>query len=164
MEHRERSEGEGRTPAEQCQLLTFTLAGEEYGVDIRHVQEIKCWSAITPIPNAPPHIKGVMNLRGTIIPIIDLRAQFAMPEMEYTRFTVIIVVEVNTRVQGLVVDAVSEVLGLASADVHPPPDLGGQVDARFITGMVQRGEKLVTVLDIATVLAGDGAHGAPAER
>jgi purine-binding chemotaxis protein CheW len=160
MEQNGRAEGEGRVPAEQCQLLTFTLGGEEYAVDIRHVQEIKCWSAITPIPNAPPHIKGVMNLRGTIIPIIDLRVQFGMPETEYNQFTVIIVVKVDTRVQGLVVDAVSDVLGLASADVHPPPDLGSQVDVRFITGMLQREEKLVTVLDIATVLSSDGAHGA----
>jgi purine-binding chemotaxis protein CheW len=164
MAQSESQETANSVAGEQCQLLTFTLGGEQYGVDIRHVQEIKCWSAITPIPNAPPRIKGVMNLRGTIIPIVDLRVQFGMPETECSPFTVIIVVKVGPKVQGLVVDAVSDVLSLASADVHPSPDLGANVDARFIVGMVQREEKLVTVLDIATVLSIEGPHGASTER
>ncbi len=104
-----------------------------------------------------------MNLRGTIIPIIDLRVHFGLPAMASNKFTAIVVIKVDARVQGLVVDAVSDVLSIAAADVHAAPDLGSQVDASFIIGLVQREEKLVTVLDIVRVLASDGVHGASAE-
>jgi purine-binding chemotaxis protein CheW len=163
MEENRRSERGDRSPSEECHLLTFALCDGEYAVDLRYVQEVKCWSAITPIPNAPPHIKGVMNLRGTIIPIIDLRTRFAMPETEYTRFTVIIMVKADTKVQGLAVDAVSDVLSLGGIDVHPPPELGG-VEARFIAGVVQHEEKLVTVLDVTAVLSDEGTRAASAQQ
>jgi purine-binding chemotaxis protein CheW len=137
------------------QYLTFPLGREEYGVEILKVQEIRGYSPITPIPNTPPHIKGVMNLRGTIIPVVDLRRKLAMPATEYGPFTVIIVVAVGTRVTGLIVDGVSDVLDIARTDIQPTPDFGGQVDARFINGMARAGDKLVVLLDIARVLAGD---------
>jgi purine-binding chemotaxis protein CheW len=137
------------------QYLTFTLGDEEYGVDILKVQEIKGYSAITPIPNTPPYIKGVMNLRGTIIPVVDLRTKFAMAGTAYTRFTVIIVVAVGTKVVGLVVDAVSDVLNIPQADVQPAPDFGCQADTRFINGMAKAGDKLIVLLDIDKVLGAE---------
>jgi purine-binding chemotaxis protein CheW len=137
------------------QYLTFTLGEEEYGAEILKVQEIKGYSAITPIPNTPSYIKGVMNLRGTIIPVVDLRSKFGMIEAEYTRFTVIIVVMVGTKIVGLVVDAVSDVLNIPLDDIQAAPDFGGQVNTRFINGMAKAGDKLIVLLDIDKVLGTD---------
>ena len=138
------------------QYLTFTLGREEYGVEILKVQEIKGYSAITPIPNAPAHIKGMMNLRGTIIPVADLRSKFGMNEAEYNQFTVIIVVTVGSKVMGLIVDAVSDVLNIPRVDIQETPDFGAHVDAQFISGMAKAGEKLVVLVDIEKVLREDG--------
>ncbi len=138
------------------QYLTFTLGQEEYGLEILKVQEIKGYSAITPIPNTPRYVKGVMNLRGTIIPVVDLRSKFAMTETEYTQFTVVVVVTVGTKIMGLVVDAVSDVLNIPKSDIQETPDFGADVDARFISGMAKAGDKLVALLDIERVL-GDEA-------
>jgi purine-binding chemotaxis protein CheW len=140
---------------EGSQYLTFALGTEEYGIDILRVQEIRGYAPVTPIPNTPPHIKGVMNLRGTIIPVIDFRAKLAMRETEYNQFTVIIVVTVGTKVVGLIVDAVSDVLDIPRADIQATPDFGAQVDARFINGMAKAGDKLVVLLDIDRLLGGD---------
>ena len=134
--------------ADSNQYLTFRLAEEDYGVAILRVQEIKGYSKVTPLPNTPPEIKGVMNLRGTVVPIIDLRTRFGMPGTEDTRFTVIIVVTVGTRVVGLVVDAVSDVLNVGPKDVVPAPDLGTGVDTSLLTGMARAGDRLVTLLNI----------------
>jgi purine-binding chemotaxis protein CheW len=139
------------------QYLTFTLGTEEYGVEILKVQEIKGYSAITPIPNTPSYVKGVMNLRGAIIPIVDLRAKLAMSEAAYNQFTVIIVVRVGAKTVGVVVDAVSDVLNIPTKDIQPTPDFGAQVDARFISGLAKAGERLVVLLDIDKVLGGEAA-------
>ena len=96
-----------------------------------------------------------MNLRGMIIPVVDLRTKFAMPDVSYNQFTVIIVVMVGVKVMGLVVDSVSDVLNIPQADIQPAPDFGGQVDVRFISGIAKAGEKLVVLLDIDRVLVGD---------
>ena len=136
------------------QYLTFRLGQEEYGVEILKVQEIKGYSTVTPIPNMPDYLKGVMNLRGTIVPIVDLRAKFAMAQADHNQFTVIIVVTVGTKVMGLLVDAVSDVLNIPKGDVQPTPDFGGQVDARYINGMAKTGDKLVVLLDIDRVMGG----------
>jgi len=141
--------------ADGNQYLTFTLGQEEYGVEILKVQEIRGFSTITPIPNTPRYLKGVMNLRGTIIPVVDLRSKFAMAEAEYNRFTVIIVVTVGAKVIGLIVDAVSDVLNIPKADIQATPDFGAQVETRFISGMAKAGEKLVVLLDIDKLLRGD---------
>ncbi len=145
------------------QYLTFRLGEEEYGVEILKVQEIKGYSAITPIPNTPVYLKGVMNLRGTIVPVVDLRAKFTMAAAQYNQFTVIIVLTVGTKVMGLVVDAVSDVLNIPHTDIQATPDFGAQVDARFISGMAKAGEKLVVLLDIDKVLGGEelAAVGSP---
>ena len=139
------------------QYLTFALGAEEYGVEILKVQEIKGYSAITPIPNTPSYVKGVMNLRGSIIPIVDLRAKLSMPETAYNQFTVIIVVRVGAKTVGVVVDAVSDVLNIPLKDIQPTPDFGSQVYARFISGLAKAGERLVVLLDIEKVLAAEGA-------
>ena len=133
------------------QYLTFRLGEEEYGVEILKVQEIKGYTAITPVPNTPAYLKGVMNLRGTIVPVVDLRAKFGMAETEYTAFTVIIVLMVGAKVMGLIVDAVSDVLNIPKTDIQATPDFGAQVDARFISGMAKAGDKLVVLPDIDRV-------------
>ena len=137
------------------QYLSFTLGEEHYGIEILRVQEIKGHSGITTIPNTPPHLKGVMNLRGTVIPVVDLRAKFSLEDREYTKFTVIIVVTIGVKIVGLVVDAVSDVLDIAPAQIRPTPDLGARTDTRFISGMASVGEKLVVLLDIERLLADD---------
>ncbi len=142
----------GAFSGDLSQYLSFTLGEEEYGVEILKVQEIKGYSGITPIPNTPPYIKGVMNLRGTVIPVVDLRAKFSMSAREYNKFTVIIVVSVGARIVGLVVDAVSDVLDIRRSDIRPTPDLGARADTRFISGMATVGGKLVVLLQIEMLL------------
>jgi purine-binding chemotaxis protein CheW len=134
------------------QYLTFALGQEEYGVEILKVQEIKGYVPATPVPNTPNFIKGVMNLRGTIIPVVDLRTKLSLKEAEYNQFTVIIVVTVGTKVVGLIVDAVSDVLNIPKADIQAAPELGSTVDVRFIDGMAKAGEKIVMLLNIDRVI------------
>ena len=143
--------------ADGNQYLTFRLQDEEYGIDILQVQEIKHYSHVTPIPNAPPHVKGAMNLRGTVVPIVDLRLKFNMPVTGYDQYTVIIVVTVGTRVVGLVVDAVSDVLNVSADDCEPPPNLGDELDASFITGLAKTDDRLITLLNIARLIGADAA-------
>jgi purine-binding chemotaxis protein CheW len=130
------------------QHLTFRLGREDYAIDIRHVQELKGYVTITPIPNAPAHIKGVMNLRGTILPVVDLRDRFGMPMVPYDKFTVIVVVQVLGKLCGLVVDAVTDVVNIRAGDMAPPPDLGMGVDTTFIRGMTKASDDLLIVLDL----------------
>lgn len=137
------------------QFLTFNLGEELYGVDILRVQEIKGYTAVTKIPNTPSHIKGVLNLRGTIVPIIELRTKFSMPTIDYTAFTVIIVVVVRDKVMGLVVDAVSDVLNIDRKDIQPPPQFGAKVDVSFLNGIGKSNDKLVALLDIDRLLLDD---------
>jgi purine-binding chemotaxis protein CheW len=141
--------------ADGHQFLTFRLADEEYGLDILRVQEIKGHSRITPLPNTPPEVKGVMNLRGTVVPIMDLRTRFGLRETEYDRFTVIIVVTVGAKVVGLIVDAVSDVLNVGPKEVVPAPDLGAGVDTSFMTGIARTGERLVTLLNVDRIVGRD---------
>ncbi len=137
------------------QFLTFNLGEELYGVDILRVQEIKGYTAVTKIPNTPSHIKGVLNLRGTIVPIIELRTKFNMQTIDYTAFTVIIVVVVRDKVMGLVVDAVSDVLNIDKKDIQPPPQFGAKVDVSFLNGIGKSNDKLVALLDMDRLLLDD---------
>jgi purine-binding chemotaxis protein CheW len=151
-----------------AQYLTFQLGNEEYAIDILGVQEIKGFSTLTPIPNSPPHLKGVINLRGTVVPVVGLRERFGMDPVQYDRFTVIVIVSVGTKSVGIVVDAVTDVLTLDSGQIDPPPDMGASVDTSFITGMAKTAERLVVVLDVERAL-GDAIHSSadphqPAER
>lgn len=134
------------------QYLTFMLNGEEYGVDILRVQEIKGWNATTRIPNTPHYIRGVMNLRGAIVPIIDLRSRFLMPPIEYTATTVVIVLKVHNdgleRTIGFVVDAVSDVYNVSPEQFREAPDFGTHVDTDFIRALATVDQKMVILLDI----------------
>jgi purine-binding chemotaxis protein CheW len=126
------------TPAQTAQggeFLTFRLGAEEYGIDILRVQEIRSYEPPTRIANAPPFIKGVVNLRGVIVPIIDLRLKLGCESVEYNTFTVVVVLNVRGRVVGTVVDSVSDVLELGKDQIKPAPELNSSVDARFITGI-----------------------------
>src|SRR5262249_14652459 len=109
------------------QFLTFALGGEQYGTRILPGQEVKGYPPVTPIPGTPPYMKGVMNLRGTVIPVVDLRTKLGMAEAAYNQFTVIIVVRVAARTVGLVVDTVSDVLDIPRDSIQAAPDLGAQV-------------------------------------
>lgn len=130
------------------EFLTFVLGGEEYAIDILKVQEIRGYDAVTPIAHAPEFIKGVINLRGAIVPIIDLRIKFGLGKPEYTMFTVVVILNVGTRVVGIVVDAVSDVIGVGSDQLHPPPELSRAVDLRYITGLAMLDERMLIVVDI----------------
>ncbi len=141
------------------QYLTFILAGEEYGVDILRVQEIKGWDSVTPIPNTPDYIRGVINLRGTIVPIIDLRRRFSLESIPYGSTTVVIVLKVcngdTSRIMGIVVDAVSEVYNIEADEMKPPPDFGTMVSIDFIQGLASVEEKMIIVLNIDHLLNSD---------
>ena len=138
--------------SDDYRFLTFNLAEELYGVDILKVQEIKGYSKVTKIPNTPDYLKGVLNLRGSIVPIIDLRMKFGMGMTEPTFFTVVVVVNVRNRVMGFLVDAVSDVLDLNAKDIQPPPELGSSVDITFVAGIGNSNDCLVTLLNIDRVL------------
>jgi len=135
------------------QYLTFILAGEDYGVDILKVQEIKGWEGVTPMPNMPEFILGIINLRGTVVPVIDLRKHFQMESASFDQTTVVIVVKVSDekhveRTMGIVVDAVSEVHNIAKNDLKPAPDFGGVVDTESIKGLATINEQMIIMLDI----------------
>jgi len=138
--------------SEDQQYLTFNLADEYYGVDILKVQEIKGYTTVTRIPNTPNYLKGVLNLRGTIVPIVDLRMKFGMGTTDPTPFTVMVVVNVRNRIMGFMVDAVSDVLDLNAKNIQPPPELGSAVDITFVAGIGNSNDRLVTLLDIDRVL------------
>ena len=148
--------GQRMDATELEQFLTFMLDGEEYGVDILRVQEIRGWDTASPIPNTPDYIKGVINLRGTIVPIIDLRRRFDLEEIEYSRTTVVIVLKVeigsSERTMGIVVDGVSDVYSLEGGQVNPPPDFGSAIDIEFVKGLATVDEKMLILLDIDNLL------------
>ena len=141
------------------QFLTFMLSGEEYGVDILRVQEIKGWGKVTPIPSTPDYVRGVMNLRGTIVPILDLRNRFKMEQIEYGPATVVIVLRVvcegKDRIMGIVVDAVSDVYAVPAEEIRPSPDFGGNVNVEFVRGLASVDEKMVIILNIDELLNAD---------
>lgn len=143
--------------AEGLQYLTFSLAGEEYGIDILKVQEIRGWAPVTKVPNAPSFVRGVMNLRGAIVPVIDLRLRFGLETVEYTKTTVVIVATVQSasgsRIIGTVVDGVSDVLNLNPADIQPAPDFGTAVHTDFISGLVTVDAGMVMLLDVDRLLS-----------
>ena len=142
--------------APSSQFLTFMLGGEEYGINILSVQEIKGWAPSTPIPNLPAHILGVMNLRGTLVPIIDVRIRFEFEKVEYGPMTVVIVVKVKggerDRTVGIVVDAVSEVYNVDEQAVEHAPDMGNAINTEFIRGLASVGDKMVILLNIDELL------------
>jgi len=139
------------------QYLTFLLGDEEYGVDILRVQEIRGWDSVTTIPNAPAFIKGVINLRGTIVSILDLRERFGIESVDYNELTVVVVLRVKgegkDRIMGVVVDAVSEVYHIAENDLKDPPDLGYAINMDYMKGMATVDNKMVSILDIDQLMS-----------
>ena len=137
------------------EYLTFKLGTEEYGIDILKVQEIRGYEPPTRIAHAPAFLKGVVNLRGTIVPIIDMRLKFNCALAEYNDFTVVIILNLRTRIVGVVVDSVSDVLELPADSVRPAPDIETGVDGNCITGLGSVAERMLILLDIERLMAGD---------
>lgn len=134
------------------EFLTFALGSEEYGVDILKVQEIRGYDAVTRLPDAPDYIKGVINLRGVIVPVVDMRLKFRLASADYGPTTVMIVLYVGGRVVGMVVDSVSDVIRLESAQIRAVPDIGGAIDKQFITGIGTLDERMLILLDIERLM------------
>ncbi|MFO7930365.1 MAG: chemotaxis protein CheW [Thermodesulfobacteriota bacterium] len=153
------TEGQDNLAELAGKYLTFILGDEGYGLEILKVQEIIGMQEITKIPRTPDYVKGVINLRGKVIPIIDLRSKFAMPEQELTRKTCIIVVQVeragNSLIIGIIVDEVSEVLNIAGDQIEAAPTLGSRVDTHFILGMAKTDSAVKILLDIDKVLSAE---------
>jgi purine-binding chemotaxis protein CheW len=135
------------------EFLTFRLGAEEYGIDILKVQEIRSYEAPTRIANAPSFIKGVVNLRGVIVPIVDLRLKLACETNDYNDFTVVIVLNVRGRVVGAVVDSVSDVLELTQDSIRPAPEMASAVDTTFITGISNVNDRMLILMDIEALMA-----------
>lgn len=158
--HSQRTHDSGPSPeAAGAQLLTFRLGEEDYGIDVLKVQEIRGFSAITSLPNVSPEVRGVMNLRGTVIPVLDLRAMFGLPARAYDRYTVIIVLRVDERTVGVIVDTVTAVITVPADQLSPPPDLATRAGARLVKGLARVKDSLVLRLDIDELVAparGDG--------
>lgn len=142
------------TETSSCEgkYLTFVLCGEEYGVEILKIREIIGIMNITPVPQVPGYIKGVINLRGKVIPVIDLRLKFGFQEAEHTHETCIIVMEVRNKLTGVIVDTVSEVIDVSSEEFEPTPHLGNGVDTEIILGIAKIKDKVKMLLDIDKVL------------
>ena len=138
------------------QYLTFVLGDEEYGVEILRVQEIKGWDNVTAIPNTPHYLCGVLNLRGTIVPVVNLRARFDMEEKEYTPTTVVIVLKVEgvtQRTVGIVVDGVSDAHNVSPEEIRPSPDFGTHVNTEYIRGLVPVDDNMMMILDVDRLLS-----------
>ncbi len=142
-----------RATAVGGEFLTFRLGAEEYGIDILKVQEIRSYEAPTRIANVPEFIKGVVNLRGVIVPIVDLRLKLAYTSAEYNSFTVVIVLNVRGRIVGAVVDSVSDVLELSKEAVKPAPAMNSTVDAQYITGIGSINNRMLILMDIETLMS-----------
>lgn len=130
------------------EFLAFTLGQEEYGIDILKVQEIRCYEAVTRIANAPDFIKGVVNLRGTIVPIVDMRIRFSLGKPTYDVLTVVIILNICGRVMGIVVDTVSDVITLIPEQIKPAPEMGSAVNADYLVGLGTYGEHMLILVDI----------------
>ena len=135
------------------EYLTFTLGAEEYGVNILKVQEIRGYEKPTAIANAPAYIKGVVNLRGTIVPIVDMRIKFNLGEATYDQFTVVIILNVSERVVGMVVDGVSDVISLEAGQMRAAPEFSSTFDTRYITGLGTVDDRMLILVDIDRLMS-----------
>jgi len=139
----------------QSEYLTFTLGREEYGIDILKVQEIRGYDVVTHIANAPDFIKGVINLRGVIVPIVDMRIKFKVGEPTYNEFTVVIIMNVLGRVIGMVVDGVSDVVALTAEQIKPAPEMGTALDTGYITGLGTLNDQMLILVDIEKLMSSE---------
>ncbi len=143
----QKESGEGR------ELLTFTLGNEEYGIDILKVQEIRGYEAVTTIANSPEFIKGVINLRGVIVPIVDMRIKFKLGSVTYDQTTVVIILNISNRVVGMVVDGVSDVTTLKPEEVRPAPEFGSGLDVQYLQGLGTVGDRMIILVDIEKLMS-----------
>lgn len=137
------------------EFLTFTLGEENYALDILTVKEIRGYESVTKIANAPDFIKGVINLRGDIVPIIDLRIKFKVGKSTYDEFTIVIVLHIHGRIVGVVVDGVSDVVSLKKDQLRPPPDFGVAFDSRYLLGLTTINEQMIVLVDIDQLLSSE---------
>jgi purine-binding chemotaxis protein CheW len=135
------------------EILAFRLGDEEYGIDIQKVQELRGYDAVTRIANAPDFIKGVVNLRGSIVPIIDMRIKLNLGEPTYDQFTVVVILNVSSRVIGMVVDSVSDVITLDPNQIKPAPEMGAVLDTDYLTGMGAIDDRMLILIDIDKLMA-----------
>jgi len=138
--------------ADSRELLTFTLGSEEYGIDILKVQEIRGYDAVTTIANSPEFIKGVINLRGIIVPIVDMRIKFSLGNVTYNELTVVIILNIAKRVVGMVVDGVSDVIALTPDQIKAAPEFSSSLDMEYITGVGTVDERMIIVVDIEKLM------------
>lgn len=150
--------GKSGSDAHSHQFMTFTLGAEEYGIDIMVVREIKGWTDTTTIPNAPPHVRGVINLRGIVVPIFDLRARFGMGHTEPTKMHVVIIASTDSKTVGLLVDTVSDIISVNEDSIRPVPDMGMANDDNFLDGLVTSGERMVTLVSLQRLFARGSTH------
>ena len=143
------------TGISRLEVVTFKLGEEEYGIDIQKVQELRGYDAVTRIANAPEYIKGVVNLRGIIVPIIDMRIKFKLGEPTYDQFTVVIVLNIGGRVVGMVVDSVSDVITLTGEQIKPAPEMGSVLDADYLIGLGTLEERMLILVDIDRLMSSD---------
>jgi purine-binding chemotaxis protein CheW len=141
--------------ASRLEVVTFTLGKEEYGIDIQRVQELRGYDAVTRIANAPDYIKGVVNLRGIIVPVIDMRIRFNLGDPTYDQFTVVIVLNIRGRVMGMVVDSVSDVITLNADQIKPPPEMGAALDTDYLIGLGTLDERMLILVDIDKLMSSD---------
>jgi purine-binding chemotaxis protein CheW len=141
------------TSTQPAEYLAFTLGQEEYGIDIQKVSEIRSYETPTRIANAPEFVKGVINLRGLIVPIVDMRIRFNLGEPEYGPFTVVIILNIGSRVVGMVVDAVSDVTILEPEQIKPAPEMGGSLNTEYITGLGTLEERMLILVDIDKLMS-----------
>ena len=139
----------------RLEVVTFTLGQEEYGIDIQKVQELRGYDAVTRIANAPEYIKGVVNLRGIIVPIIDMRIKFQLGAPTYDQFTVVIVLNIGGRVVGMVVDSVSDVITLSAEQIKPAPEMGAVLDTDYLIGLGTLDERMLILVDIDKLMSSD---------
>lgn len=135
------------------EFLAFTLGEEDYGIDILTVQEIRAYETVTKIANTPDFIKGVINLRGVIVPIVDMRIKFKLADVVYNQFTVVIVLNVCGRVIGMVVDGVSDVISLTPEQIHPKPEFGSSLDTQYLIGLGTVNERMIILVDIERLMS-----------
>jgi purine-binding chemotaxis protein CheW len=145
----------GEPVVKALEFLAFKLGQEEYGIDIQKVQELRGYDTVTRIANAPEHIKGVVNLRGIIVPIIDMRIKFQLGTPTYDQFTVVIILNGASRVMGMVVDSVSDVITLVPEQVRPAPEMGSVLDTDYLIGLGTLDERMLILVDIDRLMTSD---------
>jgi purine-binding chemotaxis protein CheW len=154
MQHNAQTSASGHTvEIAGREFLAFTLGREEYGIDILKVQEIRGYEAVTRIANAPEFVKGVVNLRGIIVPIVDMRIKFNLGEPTYDQFTVVIILNIGGRVVGMVVDSVSDVITLSPEQVKPAPEMGTALNTDYLIGLGTLDERMLILVDIDKLMS-----------